>query len=464
MHKIAAGLVTGTVLAASLNACKDISAKLPAGNVDPTFYKTPEAAAQMARNARYEFQVSSLEFMFDAGRIADEFFDSDSTERELGVYNDVIVLDQRHLPDETLERTKLSEEITKIKSYTALQRVRAVASLARRAVETYIPEPQPALRGELFVYEALAHIMLADLYCSGIPLSTVDFEGDYTYLPGSSTRQVYERAIVLLDSAITLVSNDQSILSLAQIAKGRALLALGQYEQAAMSVRDVPVGFKFELPVMVTWYGGKHARDPDGQNWFTNWQRGAIANRKGINGLPFESALDPRIRRRTYIGHPVVTDSSHVKVASHIEARLIQAEAMLHAGDPGFLDVLNTLRTDGTFTVTPTLDTVYKAGTGGVGGLAPLHDPANSIAPGQTLFNARLDLIMYERAFWLFFTGHRQGDLRRLLRNYNRTIEEVYPTGPARGGFGSFDQYVDVPIPDGERYNPYFTGCIGRGE
>ncbi len=42
---------------------------------------------------------------------------------------------------------------------------------------------------------------------------------------------------------------------------------------------------------------------------------------------------------------------------------------------------------------------------------------------------ARVDLIFRERAFWLFSTGHRVGDMRRLIKFYNRPAESVFPTG-----------------------------------
>jgi len=46
--------------------------------------------------------------------------------------------------------------------------------------------------------------MLADLYCSGVPLSTLDFEGDFTYRAGSSTPEVYQHAVVLFDNCEVL--------------------------------------------------------------------------------------------------------------------------------------------------------------------------------------------------------------------------------------------------------------------
>jgi len=54
----------------------------------------------------------------------------------------------------------------------------------------------------------------------------------------------------------------------------------------------------------------------------------------------------------------------------------------------------------------------WSAGSGGVAELAALTDPGTA--------EARVDLLFRERAFWFFLTGHRQGDLRRLIRQYGR--------------------------------------------
>jgi hypothetical protein len=164
-----------------------------------------------------------------------------------------------------------------------------------------------------------------------------------------------------------------------------------------------------------------------------------------------------------------------------VEARLIEAEAQLQAGGAAWLATLNALRTDGTYSgadsavvsvdttyppegeegamqvdTTYHVDTLWNAGSGGVAGLAPLTDPGTP--------EARVDLVFRERAFWLYLTGHRQGDLRRLIRQYGRDPETVYPTGPYSGGYGTYGSDVDAPVPVQERQtNPRYAGCISRG-
>jgi hypothetical protein len=158
-----------------------------------------------------------------------------------------------------------------------------------------------------------------------------------------------------------------------------------------------------------------------------------------------------------------VDGSGAIVLASGVEARLIQAEAQLQASDvASWLATLNRLRTDGTYDTrrnaqdSTQTDTLWHAGTGGVARLRPLADPGTP--------DARVDLLFQERGYWLFLTGHRQGDLRRLVRAYGRNPEGVYPTGPYPGAFNIYGTDVTAPIPGAERVsNPLFTGCRSRG-
>jgi hypothetical protein len=125
-------------------------------------------------------------------------------------------------------------------------------------------------------------------------------------------------------------------------------------------------------------------------------------------------------------------------VAKGVEARLIEAEAQLRAGNSaGALSTLNAARS----TVT---------------GLAPLTDAGTA--------DARIDQLFRERAFWMFGTGHRVGDLRRLIRQYNRTQTTVFPTGLWHKG-GNYGSDVTVPVPQAEQNNPNLPAaetCLNR--
>jgi hypothetical protein len=62
-----------------------------------------------------------------------------------------------------------------------------------------------------------------------------------------------------------------------------------------------------------------------------------------------------------------------------------------------------------------------------------------------------------ERAFWLFATGHRLGDMRRLVRQYNLPANSVYPIGPYHGGPATYGSSVVYPV--AEQNNPNYHGC-----
>ena len=50
-------------------------------------------------------------------------------------------------------------------------------------------------RGTLYAFEGYAELWLADFFCSGVPLSTLDYGQDFTYRAGSTTAQLYQAAI-----------------------------------------------------------------------------------------------------------------------------------------------------------------------------------------------------------------------------------------------------------------------------
>jgi hypothetical protein len=336
--------------------------------------------------------------------------------------------------------------------YGQLQQVRGNALQAIGLLQSYASSLSPALRGEMYTVQGYAEVLLAELYCSGVPLSTLDFQGDFTYRPGSASHDVYAHAVTLFDSALAISSDSQSVIWFASVAKGRALLDLGDVVHADQAVAAVPDTFAYRLPVAWGIYGAGYGLD-------SQW---TVADREGSNGVPFSSSSDPRVsviaKGTNPFGVPLFAPAKYPKssvvpvvLASGVEARLIQAEAALRAGDQNWLTILNALRTDGTE------------------GLHPLTDPAaNPLPPGKTAFDVRLDLILQERAYWLFLTGHRQGDLRRVVRatsagGYGRAQNVVYPSGPYYGGLGSYGSDVNLPIPTAEQRNPLFHGCIDRG-
>jgi hypothetical protein len=77
---------------------------------------------------------------------------------------------------------------------------------------------------------------------------------------------------------------------------------------------------------------------------------------------------------------------------------------------------------------------------------------------------AAIDLLYKERGFWFWITGHRLGDMRRLITVYQRDAETVFPTGPMATATspipGNYGTSTSVTIPFSERNNPKFQGCL----
>jgi hypothetical protein len=121
------------------------------------------------------------------------------------------------------------------------------------------------------------------------------------------------------------------------------------------------------------------------------------------------------------------TRDAPVTIVGGMEARMIEAEAQLRAGSTAYLTTLNAARA----TVT---------------GLAPLPLAATTAE--------RVDQLFRERAFWLFGRGHRLGDLRRLIRQYGRSAETVFPTGAWHKNDARYGTDVTIPVPAAEANNP----------
>ena len=102
----------------------------------------------------------------------------------------------------------------------------------------------------------------------------------------------------------------------------------------------------------------------------------------------------------------------------------------------------------------------------------PLPSPpalAQSAIP--TTAAGQQDLLFTERALTLFLTSHRLNDMRRLIWQYGRNAESVFPRGPyepdntSKAG-ANYGTDVNLPIPSEESNNPLFlkgpAACINR--
>jgi hypothetical protein len=178
--------------------------------------------------------------------------------------------------------------------------------------------------------------------------------------------------------------------------------------------------------------------------------------------LPFFGPIpgfDPSIPQYINLLHPDL--GADLPFASGVEARLIEAEAALRAGDATtWLARLNGLRANLTTIQTARYGAAWtNAVPAASRTLAPLADPGTQAA--------RINLMFQERGFWLYNLGHRLGDLRRQVRpvsegGYGRPENTVFPSGATYPKGGSYGNDVNFPVPFNEVNNPEYRAeqCV----
>lgn len=310
---------------------------------------------------------------------------------------------------------------------------------------------------EMYAIRGYTETMFAEGYCSGVPFSKVASNGDFEFGDPLTSAQMYTRAAGSMDSAL-LNATGATYRSLASIGKARVLLDQGQFAAAAAAVAAVPTSFRYVLSHSIA-----TGRQNNGiwQATFVAGSRYNVGTREGTNGIDYlVSPADPRVpwvastrtgfdgtSRNLPTQQKYTSQAAPAVLADGIEADLIKAEARLNATAGG-----SQADRDAVFAQLNALRATGLSGTA----IAPL--PA---AP--TTQAAAVDMLFKERAYWLWLTGHRLGDMRRLIRQYGRTANTVFPTGGMlyRPG-NSYGTDVNLVIPFNERNNPKFSGCLDR--
>lgn len=314
---------------------------------------------------------------------------------------------------------------------------------------------------EMLALAGFTYIFFAETYCSGVPISSLTPGGTITYGPPLTTAQLLDTAVARFNTAIS-VSTDAGLTNFASVGKARALLDLDSWPQAAAVAATVPTSFA---------YSQEHTENTDRENngvfnGNSTDGRYAVADKEGVNGFPFRSVPDPRTQwvdpgvkgfdGSTELWTQLRYGSRHasITVATGVEARLIQAEAALKAGD-------TVLATGQFYSNLNDPDTIpanraYFDPTGGAAiGRLPTLGPSNAVAAGGAV-----NLLFAERARWLWLTAHRLGDLRRLLRLYGKN---EFPTGLYfKANFTNYGTDVNIPVPITEKNNPNFSACLDR--
>lgn len=372
--------------------------------------------------------------------------------------------------DEVDERNIRLDNASVRDYFRQLERVRTGANQAIAALKAFRPTETYKV-AEMYFIRGFAEAQLAQDYCNGIPLS--DGSGTTPVLGTPLTgAEVFNRAIASYDSALAIVgaatdANSVDIARATRIGKARALLGVNQPAAAAALVTPalVPMSYSYDETASLT--GGTNVlwSQATSSRRYTvgDSLEGNARNLLVKNAIPFFSAKDPRVPvsytvsangRDTTKSQDGFTFSrttslwaqtTTVAIVNGLDARLIEAEGRLAADDyVGMTNILNALRA-----APPKLGEVQPTAAS----LPPL------VAP--TTRDAAIDLYFREKAFWTFGRGQRLGDMRRLVRQYNRSADNVFPVGTHYRG-GPYGPDVNMPVPTDELTNPNFTGCIDR--
>lgn len=356
------------------------------------------------------------------------------------------------------QRTVTRENTFLTAANRVLHRARLSAEQAVELMKEYNPTAPGWQTAEMYFVQGYVVNLLAEHLCNGLVFSSV-VNGAEQYGSPITTQAAFERALGHADEGLKLITgtttDDVRVRNALQVLRGRILANLNRHPEAATAVAGVPTSFAYNMLHAAT--------ATSNQMWnFNNLvRRYSVSPSEGTNGLNFATAGDPRVPvcnggdatcraigvtlpTRDDLLRPIVVQTiwsvreSPVAISNGMEARMIEAEAHLKAGNAAAaVATLNAARAT-------------------VSGLAPLTDAGSDAA--------RLDQLFRERAFWFYGRGRRMGDLRRLVRQYGRNQASVFPTGAWHKG-GNYGTDVNFPVPQAEDNNPNVPAggaCIDR--
>jgi hypothetical protein len=445
---LAAGAVAGLLLVGGCNVREELLSPQQPGVISPGDVGSVAGAEGLYVGAVGNFGRalsgggSNQETLWQfTGLLTDEFRSSDT-------------FSQRNDADQRVTQTN---DAVLSSLYSTLQQARGSSRTAIKYLRQYEPTSSNAHQAEMYFTIAFAEMQLAEDFCNGIALG--ETVGDVA--PPSDplkTEDVLKAALTRADSGLTLIGSGtdaatSQVRNALLVTKGRILVDLGRFADAAATVAAVPVAFQYTAQYSLT--------TTDNAWWIltTSTKRYSVGDSvdnigRIKNAIPFVSAKDPRVpsarngngfdTTTPFYGQQIWARSDPIAIVDGLDGQLIQAEAKLNANDiAGMTAILNTLR------ATPPTQGIFKpAGT-----LAPLDVP--------TTKDAATTLFFREKAFWTFGRGQRLGDLRRLVRQYGRAQDAVYPSGPFFKN-GNYGPRMFFPVPDRDKANTLFTGCIDQ--
>jgi starch-binding outer membrane protein, SusD/RagB family len=445
---------TAAVGSIGLTACNHVKNELLApqnpGLISPSAVASPSAAQALYVGALGRLKnviLGSEQLWQESGNLTDEYKNSDFQVSRQSIDQRQITPDNGDYP------------------YNAVTQPRGFIRTAISAMQTYLPTQTGSI-GELYMALGFIEMSLAEDYCNGIPLGSTT-NGVVTYGPPLTNVQVYDSASAHLDTAIAMSTATDAgtvfVHQAALITKARILVDLGQFAAAAALTPAVPTSYQYVFTFSTA--------SGDNGIWslMSSQARISVADSFDLiggsvnviqNALPFASANDPRVKvlpgtqTTPHIGAEDGTTPMFIELmynrddpipmVSGVDARLIEAEAALNANNiAGMMTILNTLRA-----------AAPKLGIFQVPAMPPIATTPTTQADATTLF-------FREKAFWTYGRGQRLGDLRRLIRQYGRTQDKVFPNGTYFKG-GTYGSDVNFPVSSSELVNPLFHGCLDR--
>lgn len=449
-----AGATTVAVMV-GCNVKQELLAPQNPGLIDPSAVTSPAAAYALKVGAvgRTSFVVDcggNSECLWEeVGNLTDEYHNADFQNTRQDI-------DQRQMGDDNPSNP-----------YASVSQQRGFIRDAIAAVASFIPDSTADL-GEMYNSLAFLELSLAENFCNGIPLGHTT-AGVVTYGPPLTDAQVLDSASAHLDTALNINKGSsaqaQFIHQQSLVIKARVLVDQGKFDAAAALVPKTAVPDTFSYN-----FATSQAKNVSLGLWsiVNSTARLSVSDSFEIvngapsttkNALPFASANDPRvfIKAGSQVTPKVVAEDGFtpqfvqliwgrfdpIAEVAGIDARLIEAEAKLNSGDyAGMTTILNALR------ATPPKISNFKPAAMGA-------------LTAPTTKDAAVTLFFREKAFWTFGRGQRLNDMRRLMRQYGRTEDAVYPTGQYFKG-GTYGHTIQLPVATSELTNPNFQGCLDR--
>jgi hypothetical protein len=453
----AARALAAAAFAAAAAGCdieKTVASSAP-DQVSPTALTDSSTLGTFLAGAQSDFQVAYAGSGGSEGQV-----------NFVGLFTDEFIQTESFPTRFEVETRNITRENTSMGPiFLNLQRARASAE---RAASRYVQFNSANVgRFDALNLAGFSYILFGENYCNGVPFSTLGADlATIEFGAPQTTQQTLESAVAKFDTVLGAATSTAAQKNLARVGRARALVNLGRFADAGAVAAQVPADFQFVIQAS----DNSTTQNNGVWSFTTNQGRWGVADNEAGEGLPFVSQADARVPSRPrstnsgngFDGGPMREQLKYparatpTVLADGIEAQLIVAEAALRAGDAAtFLTTLNGLRSN----------TAVLARRGITTALAPLDDPGTAVG--------RQDLLFRERAYWLFLTSHRLGDLRRLVRQYNRAPEAVFPSGAynSNGRTGVYGSDVNFPIPIDEGQNQKvpgssntatLRGCIDR--